>query len=62
MSINLNVTDDEKKRMANLLTECQVLDHLLKERQSLLQTLCSEFQPQQGHLGGYIKAREFGFT
>ena len=32
MSINLNVTDEDKKLMANLLTECQVLDHLLRER------------------------------
>ena len=38
MSIELKVSDNDKRQMANLLTECQVLDNLLMERRSLLES------------------------
>lgn len=42
MSIKLQVTEQDKKQMANLSMECQVLNNLLVERRAALQNKVGE--------------------
>lgn len=42
MSIKLEVREEDKAQMANLMTECQVLRNLLKERQAALENKARE--------------------
>lgn len=42
MSIKLEVTDQDKQQMANLSTECQVLNNLLGERRAALDNKARE--------------------
>lgn len=42
MSIKLDVTQEQKMQMANLVTECGVLNNLLKERRDAIENKVKE--------------------
>lgn len=48
MSIRLNVTDEQKKRMANLNLEARVLNNLLEERKAMMDILGKEIMTANG--------------